>query len=252
MFYLCGIKRENMATLEKTIGEIVADDFRSAAVFKKYGIDFCCKGNRSIEDACEPKKINPEDVYRDLEKINEVNSGTPDYRTWPLDLLADYVEKVHHRYVEEKTPALQQFLNKIAKVHGGRHPELHQVYELFEESAKDLAAHLKKEELILFPFIRKMVAAERDGKPLDTASFGSVENPVEMMKDEHQAEGERFEKIAELTGGYTIPADGCSTYQVSFKMLQEFENDLHKHIHIENNILFPAAIALEKKLRGIS
>lgn len=245
-----GSKKEKMTTLEKTIGEIVAEDFRSAAVFKKYGIDFCCKGNRSIEEASAAKKINAQNIYDDLEKINNAASGTPDYRTWPLDLLADYVEKVHHRYIEEKTPALLQFLNKIAKVHGGRHPELHQVYELFEESAKDLAAHLKKEELILFPFIRKMIAAERDNKPLDAASFGSVENPVEMMKDEHQAEGERFEKIAELTDNYTIPADGCSTYQVSFKMLQEFESDLHKHIHIENNILFPAAIALEKKLRG--
>lgn len=239
-----------MATVEKTIGEIVADDFRSAAVFKKYGIDFCCKGKRSIEDACEAKKINPGDIYRDLENVASTTGQNTDFNSWPLDLLADYVEKVHHRYIEEKTPSLLQFLNKIAKVHGGRHPELFEVYELFDESAKELAAHLKKEELILFPFIRQMVNTEREGSTLDTPHFGTVENPVEMMKDEHSAEGERFEKIAKLTNGYTTPEDACSTYNVSFRMLEEFENDLHKHIHLENNILFPKAIELEKKIRN--
>lgn len=238
-----------MTTLDKTIGEIVADDFRTAAVFKKYGIDFCCKGNRSIEEATERKKINPEDVYRDLENIGAESNGNIDFNSWPLDLLADYVEKTHHRYIEDKTPALLQFLNKISKVHGERHPELVEVYQLFEESAHDLAAHLKKEELILFPFIKKMIHAQRENLPLENPHFGTVENPVTMMKHEHSVEGDRFETIRELTNDYQIPTDACSTYQVTFKMLEEFENDLHKHIHIENNILFPKAIELEKTFR---
>ena len=238
-----------MTTLDKTIGEIVADDFRTAAVFKKYGIDFCCKGNRSIEEATERKKINPEDVYRDLENIGAESNGNIDFNSWPLDLLADYVEKTHHRYIEDKTPALLQFLNKISKVHGERHPELLEVYQLFEESAHDLAAHLKKEELILFPFIKKMIHAQRENLPLENPHFGTVENPVTMMKHEHSVEGDRFETIRELTNDYQIPTDACSTYQVTFKMLEEFENDLHKHIHIENNILFPKAIELEKTFR---
>lgn len=238
-----------MTTLDKTIGEIVADDFRTAAVFKKYGIDFCCKGNRSIEEATERKKINPEDVYRDLENIGAESNGNIDFNSWPLDLLADYVEKTHHRYIEDKTPALLQFLNKISKVHGERHPELVEVYQLFEESAHDLAAHLKKEELILFPFIKKMIHAQRENLPLENPHFGTVENPVTMMKHEHSVEGDRFETIRELTNDYKIPTDACSTYQVTFKMLEEFENDLHKHIHIENNILFPKAIELEKTFR---
>lgn len=238
-----------MTTLDKTIGEIVADDFRTAAVFKKYGIDFCCKGNRSIEEATERKKINPEDVYRDLESIGAESNGNIDFNSWPLDLLADYVEKTHHRYIEDKTPALLQFLNKISKVHGERHPELVEVYQLFEESAHDLAAHLKKEELILFPFIKKMIHAQRENLPLENPHFGTVENPVTMMKHEHSVEGDRFETIRELTNDYQIPTDACSTYQVTFKMLEEFENDLHKHIHIENNILFPKAIELEKTFR---
>ena len=239
-----------MTTLEKTIGEIVAEDFRSAAVFKKYGIDFCCKGNRSIAEACEPKGIDPANIYNELENFRNVHSDNTDFNSWPLDLLADYVERMHHRYVEEKTPILIQFLQKIAKVHGERHPELHEVYELFMESAQDLGAHMKKEELILFPFIKKMIQVQRDGIPLDTAHFGTVENPVAMMKHEHAVEGERFQKIAELTNNYQFPEDACNTYRVSFQMLEEFETDLHKHIHLENYILFPKAIELEKTLRN--
>lgn len=239
-----------MTTLNKTIGEIVADDFRSAAVFKKYGIDFCCKGNRSIEDACESKKINPENIYTDLDNLNNNNGQNSDFNAWPLDLLADYVEKVHHSYVAEKIPVLLQFVNKIARVHGDRHPELVEINQLFEESAQDLAAHMKKEELILFPFIKKMVHVEKENTTLDNPHFGTVENPVAMMKHDHEMEGDRFRKIAELSNNYQFPEDACNTYRVAFQMLEDFENDLHKHIHLENNILFPKAVELEQKLRN--
>ena len=238
-----------MHTTEKTIGEIVADDFRAASVFKNFNIDFCCKGNRTIQEACEVKNINPESIYCELENLQDQNSEGIDFKTWPLDLLADYVEKTHHRYIEEKTPVLLQFLNKISKVHGDRHPELVEIFDLFEASAADLGAHLKKEELILFPFIKMMVDAKRSGNELSNPHFGTVENPVEMMKHEHDVEGDRFRKIAELTNNYQFPADACSTYQVTFKMLEDFESDLHKHIHLENNILFPKAIELEQELR---
>lgn len=235
-----------MLTKEKTIGDYVAEDFRAAEVFRKYKIDFCCKGGRTIEEACEKKNINPEDIYKDLENVSSQKSEDIDFNSWPLDLLADYVEKTHHRYVEEKSVVLVQFLNKLCKVHGDRHPELFEINELFLESVQDLAAHMKKEELILFPFIRKMVVAERSGEPIESPRFGTVENPVSMMKHEHDLEGERFRKIAELSNNYQFPEDACGTYQVTFKMLEDFENDLHKHIHLENNILFPKAITLEK------
>jgi len=229
------------------IGEIVAEDFRTAAVFKKYRIDFCCKGGRTIAEACEKKEIDKEKIYQELENIPTVGSAGIDFKTWPLDLLADYVEKTHHRYVEEKTPVLQAFLDKLCKVHGNQHPELFEIRDLFDESAKDLAAHMKKEELILFPFIRKMVAAQRSGEELSQPHFGTVENPVNMMQHEHTVEGERFAKIAQLTQNYNPPADACNTYRVTFAMLQDFENDLHTHIHLENNILFPKSVALEKE-----
>src|SRR5690554_6843508 len=237
------------AIQEKTIGEYVAEDYRTAQVFKKYNIDFCCRGNRSIQQVCEKNKIDPNVLYREVEAVKETITGdTTDYKSWPIDLLADYVEKRHHRYVEEKTPTIKAFLDKLCKVHGERHPELFEITRIFNESAGDLAAHMKKEELVLFPFIQKMVKTQRSGQDLVTPHFGTVENPVAMMMDEHTVEGERFVEIAELTNNYTAPADGCTTYNVTFAMLRDFEEDLHLHIHLENNILFPKAIALEKGL----
>lgn len=235
-----------MLIQEKTIGDFVAENFRTAEVFKKYHIDFCCKGGRTVEEACDNKKVSPEQIYQELEEIANRKSEDIDFNSWPLDLLADYVEKTHHKYVEEKSAMLIPYLNKLCKVHGERHPELFEINELFIGSAQDLAAHMKKEELILFPFIKQMVEAKKNGEPLPAPRFGTVENPVAMMKHEHEAEGERFVKIAELTNDYEFPDDACGTYQVTYKMLEDFQNDLHKHIHLENNILFPKAIAMEK------
>ena len=235
-----------MLTQEKTIGDFVAENFRTAEVFKKYHIDFCCKGGRTVEEACDNKKVSPQQIYQELEEIANRKSEDIDFNSWPLDLLADYVEKTHHRYVEEKSAMLIPYLNKLCKVHGERHPELFEINELFIGSAQDLAAHMKKEELILFPFIKQMVEAKKNGEPLPAPRFGTVENPVAMMKHEHEAEGERFVKIAELTNNYEFPDDACGTYQVTYRMLEDFQNDLHKHIHLENNILFPKAIAMEK------
>ena len=231
------------------IGELVAKDYRTASIFKKYSIDFCCQGNRTIEEACEKKNIDTKKVLEDLVAMMESKSeSTTDYQSWPLDLLADYIEKKHHRYVQEKTLEIQPYLDKICKVHGERHPELLKIKEEFNASAGELAAHMKKEELILFPFIRKMTKAKLENAKVDAAHFGTVKNPIQMMMNEHAVEGHRFMKIEELTNNYTPPQDACNTYRVSFALLKEFEQDLHLHIHLENNILFPKAIEIEKEL----
>lgn len=231
------------------IGELVARDYRTASVFKKYSIDFCCQGNRTIQEACEKKNIDTKKVLEDLVAMMEAKSeSTTDYQLWPLDLLADYIEKKHHRYVQEKTLEIQPYLDKIFKVHGERHPELLKIKEEFNASACELAAHMKKEELILFPFIRKMTKAKLENTKVDAAHFGTVKNPIQMMMNEHTVEGHRFMKIEELTNNYTPPQDACNTYRVSFALLKEFEQDLHLHIHLENNILFPKAIEIEKEL----
>ncbi|MBJ2125704.1 iron-sulfur cluster repair di-iron protein [Flavobacterium sp. IB48] len=231
----------------KTIGSFVAEDFRTAAVFSKYRIDFCCKGNRTVTEVCEKQNIDADALLENvLQVVQSENSGSIDFNSWPLDLLADYIEKTHHRYVEEKINVLLPFLDKLCKVHGANHPELFKINELFIGCAGELSQHMKKEELILFPFVKRMVKTKESDGILSQPSFVTVSNPIAMMMHEHDNEGERFREIAELTNNYTPPADACTTYRVTFAMLKEFEADLHKHIHLENNILFPKAVTLEK------
>ena len=235
-------------TKKSNIGALVAQNYKTANVFKKSGIDFCCNGNRTIEDACNQKKINVDELIQSLQNVTQINNSADgiNFNSWPLDLLADYIEKKHHRFVESKILEITPFLNKIVKVHGPQHPELNEVQLLFQGCADELTVHMKKEELVLFPFIRKLELAKQNGTPVN-AQFGSVKNPIQNMMNEHTAEGERFRKIAELTNNYTPPQDACNTYKVTFSLLNEFEDDLHQHIHLENNILFPKAIDIEKK-----
>jgi regulator of cell morphogenesis and NO signaling len=234
------------------IGELVAQDYRTAAVFKSFGIDFCCKGNRTINEVCESRNIEPVLLIENLEQVivNQENRIT-DYQSWRIDLMADYIEKKHHRYVEEKTLEIKPYLDKICKVHGDRHPELFEINEHFIATTGELAQHMKKEELIIFPFVRKMMKAEQEDLKIAAPHFGTIQNPIQMMMDEHTTEGDRFRKIEELSNNYTPPQDACNTYSVTFALLKEFEQDLHLHIHLENNILFPKAIELEKQLNKI-
>lgn len=235
-------------TENSIIGELVASDYRTASVFKQHRIDFCCNGNRTIHEACSNKKMDTDRLIAELRQVvSSSNNTVIDYTSWPIDLLADYIEKKHHRYVETKIQEIKPFLKKIVAVHGAQHPELAEVEELFTASAGELSMHMKKEELVLFPFIRKMTANQLTGETTPAPHFGTVQNPINMMHHEHDTEGERFRRIAELTNQYTPPADACATYKVTFSMLKEFEEDLHLHIHLENNILFPKAIQLEQQ-----
>ncbi|MGO2358637.1 iron-sulfur cluster repair di-iron protein [Mesonia sp.] len=233
---------------DQHVGELVAQDYRMAQIFKDHKIDFCCNGDRSLTAVCEKKNISVDQLVEKLENVSsQKDAENINFDVWPLDLLADYIQKTHHRYVEKQSIVLKAYLDKLCKVHGNQHPELHEIKSLFSDSAGELAAHMKKEELILFPFIKKMNTAKDTQQAMPQASFQTVENPIEMMMHDHDAEGERFRKIAELSDDYTPPADACQTYRVTFSLLEEFENDLHKHIHLENNMLFPKAIALEKE-----
>jgi|SRR6185437_13458896 len=236
----------------KSIGEFVSENYRTAVVFQKYAIDFCCKGGRTINEVCENKKIAPGVLLADLEEASKQddNQGT-DFQSLPLDLLADYIETNHHKYIKEKTPALKQYLDKICKVHGNQHPELLEINEQFNASAYELAIHMKKEEFILFPFIREMAKAENKHEKTRQANFGTIQNPIQMMMADHATEGKRFERISLLSNSYSPPADACTTYRVAYSMLKEFEEDLHLHIHLENNILFPKAIAMESRVNAL-
>lgn len=233
-----------------TIGEIVAKDNRTASVFESLGIDFCCQGNRTIDEVCETRNIDSRDLIEDIQKVLQEPKITQinDYNIWTLDKLALHIEEKHHKYVEKQIPVIKQNLDKICTVHGKQHPELFKVQELFNASAGELSMHMKKEELVLFPFIYKMVKFKKENKPYEIPGFGTVQNPIQMMMDEHDNEDERFRQINKITQNYRIPDDACESYRACFAYLQEFDEDLHLHIHLENNILFPKAIELEKQL----
>ncbi|PKL85954.1 MAG: iron-sulfur cluster repair di-iron protein [Ignavibacteriae bacterium HGW-Ignavibacteriae-1] len=235
----------------QTIGSFVANDYRTATVFQKYGIDFCCKGGRTIEEVSQKKNISPDALLNELnDAVKQSNGSSIDFRTWEPDLLADYIERKHHRYVRQTIPALLQFLDKLCEVHGGNHPELFEIRAEFSASAEQLSLHMEKEEQVLFPFVRKMVASKLNESTEAASNIGEIQNPIEIMMQEHETEGDRFRKIAELSNNYATPADGCTTYRVAYALLKEFETDLHFHIHLENNILFPTALKMEKEFKS--
>ncbi len=235
--------------LDRNVGEIVAENYKTAIVFKNHKIDFCCRGNRSVEEVAEKNGIKLDSLINELETVLEQKDPQSiDFKSWSPDLLVDYIEKKHHRYVEEHIPVLNQYLDKLCSVHGERHPELFEIREHFKASSEDLAMHMKKEELVLFPIVRKMVQQKQTNAALEQNHCGTVQNPIGVMMQEHDNEGERFRLIEKLSDNYTPPEDACATYKVTYSLLKEFEEDLHNHIHLENNILFPRAVELENEL----
>lgn len=233
-----------------TIGDLVAKDFRKAQVFKKLGIDFCCGGKKTLAEVCEKKGIDVNKVEAELAAVEKDTSATAqNFQNWSLDFLSTYIINNHHNYVRESIPFLLEISQKVARVHGDRHPELIEVAQAFADVARDLSLHLMKEENILFPYITEMVNAKNVGQPLPVSQFGAVANPVNVMEMEHEGAGEDLSEIRRLTNNYQLPEDACTSYRILYQKLEEFENDLHQHVHLENNILFPKALKLEKELR---
>lgn len=233
---------------EKTVGEIVTENIKAAHIFKKYGIDFCCGGGISIKKACDKAKINPSLLEADLLNLDVVKDRTNDYNNWKIDFLADHIINIHHTYVSESSTLLLQYSERVNQVHGHHYTELNEIELLVKKVVQELATHMKKEELILFPFIKKLVAAERENGSVPMIPFGTVENPIKMMEAEHEEAGEIMRQIRWLTNNYTPPQKACNTYKALYSKLEEFEQDLHQHVHLENNILFPKALKLEQAL----
>jgi regulator of cell morphogenesis and NO signaling len=233
-------------TFTMTIGEIVAADYRAAAVFQRHGIDFCCQGARTLDRGCREAGADTAEVMRHIEAATATSaSGVPRFNDWGLQTLAAYIVANHHAYVREMLPLMTAHSRKIADVHGNRHPELPRVAALVEELADEMTSHMMKEEQILFPYIVQLADATAEGRPAPPAPFGSVDNPIHMMEMEHESAGHAMLEIRELTDGFALPADCCATYAVCLQELEAFERDLHAHVHLENNILFPKASALE-------
>lgn len=229
-----------------TISEIVSNDYRAALVFRTFGIDFCCKGNQTIREACTKKRTDPQLL---LEKLIEVFT-TPteenfDFKSWPLTLLANYIENKHHAMIRDRIPLILKFLRRVVKVHSAHEPKLKKIKALFEDSTEDLQRHLEQEELIVFPFIRK-ISSDPEGKNLlFSPSYKKIRELIYQLMAEHEQEGACLEEIRKLSDDYTPPAYACNTYKVAFALLQEFDMSMQKHMHLERNILFPEALALE-------
>ncbi len=229
----------------QSVGQIVADNFAAAHVFYRFGIDFCCHGATDFQTACAQANADPMVVAEALSALQKAAGGTPDFAAWPLDLLIDYVLKIHHRNIRRQTPDLLALTDKVTNVHGDTHPELHDVQRLVAASLADLEDHLQKEEQVLFPFLYHMYDSLLEGRRPEGFHCGSVAMPIQVMMSEHEGEGERYRLIAQLTNDYTAPADACASYRLLLEQLQSFERALHEHIHLENNIIFLEALRLE-------
>jgi len=222
-----------------TIGEIVAQDYRAASIFKEAGIDFCCGGKKNIDETCLAKGIDKHELIKKLEKlVSTPNTTTHNFNDWDLGFLCDYIINTHHKYVLKSLPEIAHYTEKIAEVHGDRHPELNEVYVLFSEINRELLQHLKNEEEVLFPAIKSAV------KTPSPQLRKIIESEIVRMDREHEFAGGAMDKINELTKQYFVPVDSCNTYQVTFILLQQFEDDLHTHVHLENNILYLKALKI--------
>lgn len=222
-----------------TIGEIVTNDFRAAAIFKNAGIDFCCGGNKSLSQACKEKGIDKLDIEKELKSLGQIQAyGSHNFNEWDLGFLCDYIINTHHKFVIKALPELIYYTQKIASVHGDKHPELKQVEILFSAINEDLKQHLTQEEELLFPSIKEALSTA------DSGSKSIILSEITRMKVEHEAAGGAMDKINEISKHYSVPEDGCNTYQLTYKLLEKFEDDLHVHVHLENNILYPKALKL--------
>ena len=235
----------------QTIKEIVTQNFRAAAVFEKYSLDFCCKGGRTITDACREKNLDPTSIITELQTLNKTaNDSSQRFNQWSPDFLVTYILENHHAYIRQAIPSMLAHTHKVAMVHGERHPEMKKAADIFGVVADDLMNHMHKEEQMLFPYIVALFHSLHDKTPMPGTPFGSVNNPIAMMEQEHDSAGSMMYEIHELTNSYAVPDEACTTYRVTLHELKEFEYDLHQHVHLENNILFPKAARMEEMLQS--
>ena len=235
------------APADLILADVVNDDLRAAPLFERFGLDYCCGGRQSLAEACAKRGVDPSAVLAALEAMGPTTDADRLPEEWnDLDRLTRYIVDHHHTYVTTSIPAINGSLNRIVDKHGDRHPELITLRATFRALGDELLAHLQKEENLLFPAIDQM-AQRRRGLSAGSAMFATVLHPVRVMEDDHQEAGALIEQIRALTGGhFTPPDDACTTYRACFAELERFEQDLHRHIHLENNVLFPRALDLER------
>ena len=236
----------------RTVRELALDIPGATRVFEKVGIDYCCGGSNSLESACAKAGVTVQDVRNSLElaKASDAQTYQPNFVASTLADLIGHIVETHHVFTKSEIERLRLLIDKVCGAHGQNHPELGTLRSLFETLSSELEPHMMKEERVLFPYLFQMENAVRYNLPVETPPFGRVGNPVRMMMLEHDNAGQLLKELRQVTSDYTVPSDACVSYQTLYQALDEFENDLHQHIHLENNILFPRAVEMEKKLRG--
>jgi len=235
-------------TAEKTVRELALENSTATRVFEKLGIDYCCGGNQSLEQACAHANLPIGEVLDSLEAAELAAQPAAD-RDWqhaPLADLVAHINRTHHKFTREEIARLTPLFEKVCGVHGKNHPELLHIRASFRGLAQELTMHMMKEEMVLFPHIVRMEEAVIQKEPILPPPFGSVQNPVALMVHEHDSAGDALHAMREASGGYAAPSDACVSYQTLYRALADFEADLHQHIHLENNILFPRAIEMER------
>ena len=232
---------------ERTVRELALENPAATRIFEKLGIDYCCGGNQSLEEACRNAKLNIDAVLDSLEKACQATPPAPrDWQAEPIAALIAHIKDTHHNFTREEIVRLGPLFSKVCSAHGKNHPELFQLRDLFQDLANELSAHLMKEEMVLFPYLIRLEAATTGKEPAVRAPFGSVQNPISMMESEHDSAGSILRVLKGIARGYSAPPDACVSYHTLYQALAAFEADLHQHIHLENNILFPRAIAMER------
>lgn len=230
----------------KTVREIAVEMPAATRLFEKLGIDYCCGGERPLAEACASMGIEVDQVVASLEQIGAAKeAGTRDWRAASLNELITHINDTHHVFTREEMDRIEPLLAKVARVYGERRPELPRVEAVFLELKRELLLHMMKEEQVLFPYVRQLELAGDNKSARPAVCFGTVQNPVRMMMTEHDAAGDMLRQLRELSHDFTPPADACVSYQTLYQALEGLEQDLHQHIHLENNILFPRAIEME-------
>jgi regulator of cell morphogenesis and NO signaling len=232
---------------QTTVRELVVEFPNATRLFERLGIDYCCGGHRSLQDACLEAGVSVEDITdsAELKKAADEVTDQPNFVTAPLKQLVTHVVQKHHVFTKNEIQRLRGLIDKVLGVHGANHPELFHLRTHFQTLSSELEPHMLKEECVLFPYIMRLEEAVEHHHMMSTPPFRTVANPVRMMTVEHEGAGYLLKQMRHLTSDYTPPADACISYQTLYQALDAFEKDLHQHIHLENNILFPRAEEME-------
>jgi regulator of cell morphogenesis and NO signaling len=238
-----------MINSETTVKEVALHMPESTRLFEQLKIDYCCGGNQPLAEACASAGLDVDTVMEMLGEVAQSHDADAgDFQNASLPALIEHILNTHHVFTKSEMDRLEALTSKVIGVHGQNHPELNTVGELFERLCADLKPHMFKEEQVLFPYILAMSRAASENQPLPFAPFGTVNNPVRMMMREHDTAGQILRELRAVTSDYEVPPDACISYQTLYQALENFEKDLHQHIHLENNLLFPKALDLENAL----